>query len=343
MNETTVSVIVPTYNSGRYIAQCIDSVLDQTHRPAEILIVDDGSKDDTRAIVSAYRDPRIRYIEAPHRGAAAARNRALEVARGKYLAFLDADDLWRPAMLERQVSVMEHDPLLVCCFTNFVRFMDGTGEVLPDQFTFFPELATLPVAGCAGGKARIVDGDAFVQLIGFHDIPAYTVCMMFRRALVAEVRQNESLGRCEDLEYAARAFMRGKVAFIREVLVDVRRHDSNVTGNISLMALDKLSAMLSLQSAVDTPVRRAALNDRLVKARIDAATALIRSGRRLRGLEHYTKALTVPGSGLRKLKGAARIGYELVTCAADKEPTITPGATGSRAPADAAWQTTPRH
>ncbi len=342
MNEPAVSVIIPAYNSARYIAQCIDSVLAQTHRTAEILIVDDGSTDDTRAVVSAYRDPRIRYIEAPHRGTAATRNTALDLASGKYLAFLDADDLWRPAMLERQVSVMEHDPRLVCSFTNFVRFMDGTGELLPDQFTFFPELATLPVAVCSGGNALIVEGDAFVQLIGFHDIPAYTVCMLFRRALVAEMRQNESLGRCEDLEYAARAFMRGKVAFSRQVLADVRRHDSNATRDVSLMALDKLWALLVLQKTVDTPIRRAALNDRLVKARIDAATALIRSGRRLRGLGHYTKALALPGSGRRKLKGAARIGYELVTCATDQEPALTRDATGSPVPAGAGWQTSRR-
>ena len=343
MSEPAISVIIPTYNNAKFIAQCIDSVLAQTHQPAEILIVDDGSTDDTRALVSAYPDPRIRYIEAPHRGTAAARNRALEVASGKYLAFLDADDLWRPAMLERQVSVMEQDPRLVCSFTNFVRFVDGTGEVLPDQFVFLPELRTLPVEVSVCGSAFLVEGDAFTQLIRFEEIPAYTQCMLFRRALVAEMRQNESLERCQDLEYVARAFMRGKVAFTRQILADVRRHASNATRDISHMALDKLSAMLALQSAVDTPMRRAALNDRLVKARIDAATALIHSGRRLESLEHYLHALRLPGSEVRKLKGMARIGYEVMFSLVGRKPAVTPDATGSRAPAGAAWQTSRRH
>ncbi len=78
------------------------------------------------------------------------------------------------------------------------------------------------------------------------------------------------------------------------------------------MALDKLWALLPLQHAVDTPARRAALNDRLVKGWIDAATALIQARRRRDGLKHYAKALAQPGPGMRKLKGTARVGYELV-------------------------------
>jgi hypothetical protein len=133
--------------------------------------------------------------------------------------------------------------------------------------------------------------------------------------------------------------MRGNVAFNREVLADIRRHDNNITKDISLMSLDKLWALLPLQGAVDSPVRRAALNDRLVKAWIDAATALIRTGRRLDALKHYAKALSQPGSTLRKLKGAARIGYEIVTRHAAKGAAATLGATGSRAPTGTAWQT----
>jgi hypothetical protein len=141
------------------------------------------------------------------------------------------------------------------------------------------------------------------------------------------MRLNESLIRCQDLEFVARVFLRGRVAFIREVLTEVRRHDSNVTRDISLMALDKLWALLPLQDEVDTPARRMALNDRLVKARIDAATALIRAGERFEGFQQYVAALALPGSGPRKLKGAARTGYELAR-------SLTRGATGSRARAD---------
>ena len=342
MNAPSVSVIIPTYNSAKYIAKSIDSVFAQTRQAAEVLIVDDGSTDETRAVVSVYSDPRIRYIEAPHQGPAAARNRGIDMATGDYLAFLDADDLWRPTMLEKQVSVMERDEGLICSFTNFVRFAEDTGETLPEQFGFYPELATLPVVDSGLDGVFIVEGEAFIQFVRFEEIPAYMQCTIFRRAMIAEMRLNESLRRCEDLEFVSRVFMRGKVAFNREVLTDVRRHDSNVTRDISLMALDKLSALLSLRTAVQTPIQRAALNARLVKARIDAATMLIRTGSRLDGVRHYVKAFTLPGSARRKLRGTARIVYELVTSLYGRTPAVTPGATGSRAPTDTAWQTNRR-
>ena len=281
MNRSDVSVVIPAYNSAKYISESLGSVLAQTHQPAQILIVDDGSTDDTRAVVAAHSDPRVRYIQIPHQGSAAARNTGIELSSGDYLAFLDADDRWRPAMLEKQVAILEQDESLICSFTNFVRFVEGTGEVLPEQFEFYPELARVPVARTRSEDAFIVEGDAFAQFIRFEEIPAFTQCMLFRRAMIADMRQNKALRRCEDLEFVARVFMRGKVAFNSEVLTDVRRHDSNITNDISLMALDKLCALLHLQDAVDTPARRTALNDRLVKAWLDAATVLVRAGRRM--------------------------------------------------------------
>lgn len=313
MNTPSISVIIPTYNCARYIGTSLHSVLAQTRQPDEILVIDDGSTDETQGVVSTHRDARIRYVRAPHRGTAAARNGGIDLASGDYLAFLDADDQWRPAMLEKQVAVMERHKNLICSFTNFVRFLDDTGERCPEQFQFYPELEKLPVSRSGCGDALIVEGDAFVHFIGFEEFPTFMQCMLFRRAPIADMRLNESLRRCQDLEFVARVFMRGQVAFNPDVLTDVRRHDSNATKDISLMALDKLWALLPLKCAVDTPTRRAALNDRLVKAWIDAATVLIRRGHRLEGLRHYLKAFTQPGSSLRKFKGAARIGYEFVT------------------------------
>lgn len=320
MSARRVSVIIPAYNSAKYIAKSLDSVFAQTRQPSEVLIVDDGSTDETRAVIAARHDFRIRCIEAPHRGVAAARNRGIDIATGDYLAFLDADDLWRPTMLERQVAVMERDAGLVCSFTNFVRFVEDTGETLAEQFDFYPELRTLPLLDGGSAGAFIVGGDAFVQLVRFEEVPAYMQCILFRRSLLGEMRLNESLSRCEDLEFVARVFLRGRVAVNREVLAEVRRHDSNLTRDISRMAQDKLRALLLLQSAVTTQSQRAALNDRLVKARIDAATTLIRTGSRLDAVRHYARALTLPGSGLRKLKGAARIAYELASSLGNRPP-----------------------
>ena len=103
-----VSVIMPTYNCGRFIRESINSVLAQTYTNWEFLIVDDCSTDDTEAIVHTYQDTRIRYMRnTQNEGAAMTRNRALREAKGRYIAFLDADDLWLPEKLEQQIAFME--------------------------------------------------------------------------------------------------------------------------------------------------------------------------------------------------------------------------------------------
>lgn len=103
-----VSVIMPTYNCSRFIRESIDSVLAQSYQRWELIIVDDCSTDKTEDIVCAYTDKRIRYIRNDEkRGAALTRNMALQEAQGRYIAFLDADDLWLPEKLEKQVAFME--------------------------------------------------------------------------------------------------------------------------------------------------------------------------------------------------------------------------------------------
>lgn len=103
-----VSIITPTWNCGRFIAETIESVLAQTYPNWEMLIVDDCSTDNTRDIVASFNDPRIKYhcLES-NSGAAVARNTALRMAKGRWIAFLDSDDLWKPDKLERQISFMQ--------------------------------------------------------------------------------------------------------------------------------------------------------------------------------------------------------------------------------------------
>lgn len=103
-----VSIIMPTYNCGRFIAESIRSVLSQTYSNWKLIIVDDCSTDDTEKIVRSFDDPRIYYLRnKQNSGAALTRNKALRTARGRYIAFLDSDDLWHPDKLERQIAFME--------------------------------------------------------------------------------------------------------------------------------------------------------------------------------------------------------------------------------------------
>jgi len=116
MSKPLVSVIIPVWNAGPYIAETVESVLGQTHRRWELIVADDGSTDDTVERLVPYQDS-LRLIRKRHGGAAAARNAGLDAARGDYVAFLDADDLWHPTKLEVQLAVARRHPesgLVVC-------------------------------------------------------------------------------------------------------------------------------------------------------------------------------------------------------------------------------------
>jgi len=105
-----VSIIMPSYNTGRFIAETINSVLAQTYTNWELFVVDDASTDNTDEIISQFNDARIHYLKnEKNSGAAITRNRALREAKGKWIAFLDSDDLWMPEKLEKQIQFMEEN------------------------------------------------------------------------------------------------------------------------------------------------------------------------------------------------------------------------------------------
>ena len=119
-----VSVVIPTYNRLSKVKDAIESVLNQTYRDFEFWVVDDGSTDGTDEALRAFGN-KIKYISQDNRGASAARNVGARVSRGKYLAFLDSDDLWEPEKLEIQVRCMEENSQFPLCYTDEVWIRKG--------------------------------------------------------------------------------------------------------------------------------------------------------------------------------------------------------------------------
>jgi len=120
--DVRVSVMIGVYNGARYLGEAIDSVLAQTHPPYELIVVDDGSEDESGAVASSYGPP-VRCIRQERGGMAASRNRAIKEASGSYFAFLDADDRFPPDKLERQLGVFYGDPRLDVVYGHVTEFL----------------------------------------------------------------------------------------------------------------------------------------------------------------------------------------------------------------------------
>jgi glycosyltransferase involved in cell wall biosynthesis len=121
-----VSVVIPVYNGEDFLAEAIESVLAQDYASFEVIVVDDGSTDRSGAIADAFAAP-VRCVHQPNRGQGAARNAGVENARGEYLAFLDADDLWAPDKLSAQVAKLREAPELDGVFGLLHHFHEGEG------------------------------------------------------------------------------------------------------------------------------------------------------------------------------------------------------------------------
>ncbi|HXQ69952.1 MAG TPA: glycosyltransferase family A protein [Pyrinomonadaceae bacterium] len=128
IEQPPVSVIIPVYNGARFLRAALESVFAQTYRPFEVIVVDDGSVDDSGIIAQSF--PEVRYIQQANQGVAAARNNGIEAARGDFYAFLDQDDLWKPEKLKLQIDYLQSHP--------------ETGYTLTQQQFFLEPGATLP-------------------------------------------------------------------------------------------------------------------------------------------------------------------------------------------------------
>ncbi|UFH59369.1 glycosyltransferase family 2 protein [Sulfurovum mangrovi] len=149
-----VSIITPSYNSEKFIAQTIEAVLDQTYNNWEMIIVDDQSTDNSVKLIDAYaqKDTRIKCIVLEENsGPAVARNRAIEEAQGRYIAFLDADDLWMPQKLEKQIAFMQKENIALS-YTGYYRFEQSKDQI-KDEITVplkvdYHELLKQNIIGC---------------------------------------------------------------------------------------------------------------------------------------------------------------------------------------------------
>jgi len=169
--QPIVSVIIPTHNRAGMLKRAIDSVLSQTYKDFELIIVDDGSKDNTRQVAESYKDKRIRFFQhKTTKGASAARNTGIKKVRGKYLAFLDDDDEWIPKKLEKQMPIIINSSKKVGLVYGWMEyFQDGKSiKVYNPKLkgnVFKSMLSTQAIGGCP----TLVIKKEVIQKVGLFD------------------------------------------------------------------------------------------------------------------------------------------------------------------------------
>lgn len=169
MENNLVSIITPMYNGAKYVGQTIESVLAQTYPNWEMIIVDDGSKDNSAEIVKQYskKDNRVRLIQQKNAGSAAARNNALRNAKGRYICFLDSDDLLEPVFFEKQLKFLkEKNAALV--FASYRRIDENGNEklqpfIVPERATYYSLLKTCPISCLTSIYDKEVVGEQFFR------------------------------------------------------------------------------------------------------------------------------------------------------------------------------------
>lgn len=222
MNFPMISVIIPNYNYSKYISKAVDSVLSQTYPNVEVIVVDDGSRDDSLDILKTYGNE-IKVLKQKNQGVSAARNSGAEASSGEFVAFLDADDIWLPKKLERQMRKFDNDKELglVHCSMSYIdphdRILgenrDGMEGFVASELLRFERGVVIGT-----GSTSLVPKTIFDELGGF-DLRMTTAA---------------------DWDFSYRLGTKYKIGFISEPMVLYRMHDSNMHGNIGAMEHDMM-------------------------------------------------------------------------------------------------------
>lgn len=216
-----VSVIIPTYNRSVTIKRSIESVLNQTHKELEVIVIDDGSNDDTATIIDTIKDDRLRYIQLPkNQGVSNARNLGVNYSKYNTIAFQDSDDEWRKDKLEKQIRMSEEHPdsaMVYCAY----KFHDPTGAYQVPPIDFDQEKAA---------------GDICKHLLSNNTIGAPTI--LIKKALFDKLNGfDDSYEALEDWDFVIRASKAGRISYVNEALVDV--YPSNNSLSLSATAFFK--------------------------------------------------------------------------------------------------------
>jgi glycosyltransferase involved in cell wall biosynthesis len=225
MKRLKVSVIIPAYNAMPYIADSLQSVLNQSFADFEVLIINDGSSDNIEEWVSTVSDPRVKFISQENQGVSAARNKGILHSRGTYIAFLDADDLWEPTKLEKQVNYLDNNPELGAVDT-FIFLIDSQGKLIFPIGSFYQQ------------------GNKWKDFIEWRDAVLCGSTLMVRRSCFEAVGLfDQELAALEDSHMWIRIAACYDFAILQEPLASYRQHINSASKNHEWMMSNSIRSI----------------------------------------------------------------------------------------------------
>jgi len=272
-----ISVIIPSYNAARFVAEAVASALGQTLPPLEVIVVDDGSTDETEAVLRSFGE-RIRHIRQPNGGPAVARNRGIRESRGELIAFLDADDVWLPEKLEKQWRCLQNHQAAGLVHSNLLVWDDETGETTP---------------GDDGRRER--SGACYGKLFTRSGVTPSTVLLkrecLDRVGVFDETIREAST---EDYDLFLRIARRYEFAFVDEPLILYRRHAASAShGRLKMMTNELRVVRKALGADPELPrlVGRRKVRERLHHLAFSIGYMHHDAGRSAEAREHFKMAL----------------------------------------------------
>jgi glycosyltransferase involved in cell wall biosynthesis len=267
--DSLISVIIPTYNYAKYLPQAIESVLNQTLKNFEIIVVDDGSTDNTKDVLKPYRSS-IRYIYQQNKGLPSAKNTGIKASHGEFIAFLDSDDLWLPEKLELQKRFYNEHPSVGMVICNGFLF-DETGIIR----TFFPVDSINPIP-------KDLHTSLFLQNI----IPVLTT-LTSKNCFDKIGLHDETLTSAEDLDLWIRLTRYFTVGYVPEPLVKYRKHPEAMSMNVERMCENKIRVIKkNLILFPDVLYKKPAVQNRLSDYYFELSLANLKKLRIILAIKH---------------------------------------------------------
>ena len=218
------SVVIPSYNRSSMTVDAVNSVLGQTFRDFEIIVVDDGSTDDTEKMLSDFGD-QISYHKQVNSGVASARNNGIALSTGHYVCYLDSDDLWHPEKLAIYKAAIDKKPEIAFLFSDFhkhdIKLQAPYTLSNSDMFTYIYDLAKNQEE-----KLFTIDGEDLLRLL-FKGYPLYPSTFAIRRDVHDHFRWDPGILKSEDFNFVLKVSRKYGFAYLSQSLTTVRVHDSN--------------------------------------------------------------------------------------------------------------------